>query len=169
MPTLIKLFFDICLLRANPEDLPYSKVLQNLSILGYALVGLVISIMGQSFGNAALAAVVDTGLLVGLAYASLWIRSFLRRSTQTITALAGTGVIFSIVSFPIMVWLQGITNDQPSTVSLLLLILITWNVAVIGHILKSALSIPFWAGIGIAIMYVYTSLRVMSILFISGK
>lgn len=169
MLALIKLFFDICRLRSNPEDLPYSKALQGLSILAYVLVDLAISVMGQSFGHAILVVIVDTCLLLGLAYASLWIRSFLGRSTQTITALAGTGVLFGIMSFPIMVWLQGITNDQPSTVSLLLLILITWNVAVIGHILKSSLSIPFWAGIGIAVMYVYTSLRVMSVLFIAGK
>lgn len=167
MLTLIKLFFDICLLRANPEDLPYSKLLQGLSIFGYAMVGLAISLMGQSFGHATLAIVVDTCLLLGLAYASLWIRGFLKRSTQTITALAGTGAIFGLVSFPIMVWLQQINSDQPGTVSLLLLILITWNIAVIGHILKSSLSIPFWAGIGIAVMYVYTSLRIISILLIA--
>jgi hypothetical protein len=38
---------------------------------------------------------------------------------------------------------------------------------VVGHILKNALSLPFWAGIGISIFYIFTYFRIIRVFFIA--
>jgi hypothetical protein len=99
----------------------------------------------------------------------LWIKDLTARSTQTITALAGTGSFFGLISLPILSWLQGIPEDQPSLAGLFLLGLVVWNIAVVGNILRGALDVPLWAGVGISVLYAYTTLRVTSALFIAGN
>jgi hypothetical protein len=117
--------------------------------------------------NTAIASVViDTALMLALAYAGLWVRTFENRTTQTITALAGTGILFGIFAAPIMYLISYNTSDEVSIASFVFLILVMWQISVIGHIMRHALSIPFWAGFGISLFYIYTSFRVMSFLVV---
>ena len=131
-------------------------------------MGFAVSSLSQSLVQAMVASLIDTAMLVGLALAGLWVRSFKDRTTQTITALAGTGAIIGLIGYPIMIYLHSLGTDEPTFAGLFLLLLIVWNVMVIGHILRHALSLPYWAGIGISVFYMYTSIRIMSALFIAG-
>jgi hypothetical protein len=168
MLALLKLYRDICLLRAAPQDLPFSHFLMLLCILCYALVGLGVSLLDQGLGLSLLSAGVDTALMIGLAYLGLWIRDRGARAVQTITALTGTGAFFGLLGWPLIASLQQVADNTPSSLSLLLLALIVWNITVIGHILRHALDIPLWVGTGVALLYIYTSIRVMSVLHIAG-
>jgi hypothetical protein len=167
--TFFKQFFDICRFEANPQDLPSSYFVKYLALGSYAVVALASALLSQSLAYALISVFVDMAMLVGLAYAGLWVRNLSGRTTQTVTALAGTGTVIGIAGFPVMAWLQSTANDPPLLTSLLLLALVIWNVAVIGHILRHALSLPLWAGMGISVFYVYTSIRVMSALFIASS
>lgn len=171
MLVLLNLFFNICRLRANPQDIPSSTFLMVLALLSYGLFSLLISIIEIPIGNAILSSSVDTLLLMGLAIVSLWIRNLPERKTQTITALAGTGTLLQLVAWPILFWLSQ-DNDTLSEFSLLrwiLLILVFWNVVVIAHILRHALSVTYTIGAGIALLYVYLSIRIADILFIAAS
>lgn len=168
MLNLIKLFVDLCLLKAAPQDLPYSRFLMLLSIVCYFLVGFAVSLQDESFGLAAVSAGVDTGLLVGLAYLGLWMRDYMSRSTKTVTAFAATGTLFELMGWPLVAYLQQLGEGEGSFFSLLLLVLIIWNIVVIGNILKHALDLPMWAGTGVALLYIYTSLRVMTVLYVAA-
>ena len=108
---LITLFIDLCRFRANPQDLPSSHVLKYVTIMTYTGVGLVIALLNQSMTQAVISVIVDLAMLLGLAYAGLWVRDFKGRTTQTITALTGTGTIIGLVQLPLMVWLQSIETD----------------------------------------------------------
>lgn len=161
-------FLDLCRLRAGPQDLPYSPFLMLLGTAIYALVGLGVSLLDQRMGLAIISTTVDTLLLLALTWLGLWVRDYRPRTVQTITALTGTGVLFGLMGWPLIAWLQQIGEDTPSSLSLLLLALIIWNIAVIGNILRHALELPMWLGTGVALLYVYTSLRVMSVLHLAG-
>jgi hypothetical protein len=105
-------------------------------------------------------------MMVGFTYTGLWIRSFLNRAVKTLTAIAGTGVIFTVAVIPLVLALPAQPSEQGSIFSLLLLGIVLWNMGVLGHILSNALSFPFWAGIGVAIMYFYVSYKVVAMLSI---
>lgn len=168
MFALLRLFVDLCRFRSAPQNLPFSRFLMGLCIGCYFAVGFAISLAEQSFGRAIISASVDTGLMVGLAYLGLWVRDFIPRATQTITALAGTGTLFELIGWPLVTFLQTLEEGETSILSLLLLGLVIWNITVIGHILRHALELPMWIGTGIALLYIYTSIRVMQVLFIAG-
>lgn len=168
MLSLLIMFVDLCRFRAAPQDLPYSQFLMALCLGCYFMVGLAISLDEQVFGQAIIIAAADTGLMVGLAYLGLWVRDSIPRSTQTVTALAGTGTLFQLVGWPLVTFLQTLEEGETSTLSLVLLGIVIWNIAVIGNILRHALDLPMWIGTGIALLYVYTQLRVMSVLYVAG-
>ncbi|MCF6336684.1 MAG: hypothetical protein L3J84_01850 [Gammaproteobacteria bacterium] len=168
MNALITLVFNIMRLRAAPQDLPYSRVLMLLCISVYLLMGLVIASLDQTFDLALLSAGVDTLLLVGLAWLALWITDQQSRIIQTVTAFTATGTLFEIMGWPLVAYLQRTSADDPSSLSILLLVLIIWNISVIGHILRHAVDVPMWIGTGIALLYIYTSIRVMVALQIAG-
>lgn len=169
MRALLMVFVDLCRLRAAPQDLPYSRFLMLLCIGSYALVGLGVASLDQNTALALLSTAVDTSLLLALAWLGLWVRDYRTRTLQTITALTGTGTLFGLLGWPLIAWLQQIGENTPSSLALLLLALIIWNMAVIGNILRHALDLPLWLGTGVALLYVYTSLRVMSALHMAGS
>jgi hypothetical protein len=168
MFAIIRLYFDICRLRTSPAEVPASALLAVLTVTAYALLGLLIATLEQRLAYALLTTLIDVVMLLALAYLALWVRDLRPRAVQTITALAGTGTLFSLLGLPLMLWLQRAGDNPSALASVLLIVLIIWNIAVIGHILRHALALPTWAGMGIAVLYVYTSLRVMSALFAAG-
>jgi len=168
MTALLKLFIDLCRLRGAPQDLPASRVLMLFTAGCYLAVGTAVSLHEQPLGLALLSAIVDTALLAALAGVSLWILNKTPRFTKTFTALAGTGTLFGLMGWPLIAWLQHLPPEQGSSLSLLLLGLVIWNIMVIGHILRHALGIMMWAASGVALFYMYLSIRVMSALYIAG-
>jgi hypothetical protein len=139
-----------------------------LCVGSYFIAGFAVAIDDQAFGQSIIIASVDTSLLVALAYLGLWARDSIPRATQTITALAGTGTLFELLGWPLVTYLQTLQEGETSGLALLLPVLVIWNIAVIGNILKHALEIPMWIGTGIALLYIYTAIRVMSVLYIAG-
>ncbi len=168
MNALIILIFNIMRLRAAPQDLPHSRFLMLLCIGAYLLMGVVIAALDQTFGLALLSAGIDTLLLIGLAWLALWIRGYQGRIIQTVTAFAATGTLFEFMGWPLVAYLQQTSADDPSSLSILLLVLVIWNISVIGHILRHSVDVPMWIGTGIALLYIYTSIRVMVALQIAG-
>jgi hypothetical protein len=104
-----------------------------------------------------------------LAFVSLWITGHTERFAQTFTALTGTGVLFNLMGLPLIGLLQQVPEGETSNLSLFLFFLIIWNIVVIGHILRHALDMAMWLASGVALLYVYTSIRVMSALYIAGS
>lgn len=171
MTELIKFFFNISILKANPQDLPSSSFLMMMTVGAYGLLSFMISLLELSIGQAMISAFADTLLLTALAYISLWIISTPERRTQTITALAGTGVILQFIAWPILLWISSI-NDTDSLLNHIpqwaLLLLVIWNILMIAHILRHALTVALPITFGISVLYVYFSIRIASILFIAA-
>lgn len=162
MLLILKLFIDICLFRANAEDVPASRALLIFSVLAYFILSLGITFIQGNLSKIVAIIMVGFILVIALAQAGLWIRSFMNRSVQTITALAGTGTIFCILSWPLV-----LIGEQWIFARYLLLLIFIWDLVVVGHIFRNALSLPFWAGIGISIFYIFTYFRIIRVFFIA--
>ena len=168
MLELLKRFFAICRLKASPADLPASWLLTGLAVGAYAASGWAAVRLEHPGSRGTAAVAVDTGLLVALAWVALWIRERRPRFAQTLTALAGAGTFFNLLGLPVVAGLQAAGPQGDVLLSLALLGLVVWNIAVFGDILRHALDLPAWAGAGIAVLYVYTSMRVVSALLLAS-
>lgn len=171
---LFNQFVGLCLLRVAPQDLPHSRAFEVASIAIYALFSFIIALFNVNTGNAVLAAVVDTGMMVALAHGGLWVLDLRNRATKLVTALAGTGAVWQLFSLPVVTLIASQPGGETPTTAaqvgtLLYLALILWAVTIIGHILRHAFNMKFFFALGIAVLYVYTSMRVGSALFVASQ
>lgn len=173
MLRILKMFVDMCLLRANPQDLPHSLSLEIFALCVYTGLSFLVAQWSTVPEAALTAALVDVCMMVALTWGGLWAVNLQSRATKTITALAGTGALWQLATLPLIAMLSGESADSNSVAnalsSLVFLAMITWVVIIIGHILRHALNMKFFFGIGIAVLYVYTSMRVGSALLVAAQ
>lgn len=162
MYELIKLFFDICLLKKGPEDIPVSSWLLRILIFAYACISLLILLLSVDLYHAILQAVVEIILILVSSWCILFLAKKLMRFKQTVSALMATGVLISLFSLPAMATLIG-AGTTLSIISIVLLMLWSWVVS--GHIYSKALDQAFSFGLGIAFLYILLSFQVMAFLF----
>ena len=170
MGTLIQPFVQICLLRMTPQDLPSSGTLLALVLVAHTLVGVAVAAVNLRFGQALAAGVIDTALMCGLATGLLMLRTLRERTVQTLTALAGAGAVIGFLAYPVSLWLHGAheANEPSPALGVLLLAVLGWSLAVSAHILRHALSAPYYVGLLISVAFYWISVRILSNLFPIG-
>jgi hypothetical protein len=167
MRQLIRVWFDICLWRAAPQDLPASGILLALSLGCYALVSVLVSLGSYGLAGAVQLALLDLGLLAVFVLSLLYLQDKTARIKQTLSALAGTGSLLGVFALPLVWWMQP--DQQPAQAPVLLtlfwLLLLVWNLLVMAHIMRHALSSSVPVGLGVSLLYVLVSMQVIAALF----
>ena len=154
----------------KPQDLPSSGTLLALVLVAHTLVGVAVAGVDLRFGPALAAGVIDTALMCGLTTGLLILRTLRERTVQTLTALAGAGSIIGLLAYPVSLWLHDAhqANEQLPAIGLLLLAVLGWSLAVSAHILRHALSAPYYIGLLISVAFYWISVRILSNLFPLG-
>lgn len=172
----LRMFFNICVLRAKPQDIPASIALLGISLFAYFSVNMVMLFDGVSLPRALLVAIVDTLLLAALVHSALLLRRHGERVPQTLSALAGCGALLSMVAWvatslalrvvapevaePDAATLAALSPAQVQFIVLVWLPCVAWFVLVFGHILRHSLDVPMLGGVVFAILYVIVSTTV---------
>jgi len=151
----VKIFFDICLLRAKPQDLPASDTVMLAALAAYALADVIGVLDVVPLGGAALAAAVDTLLLLAATHLALRWRHLENRVPQTLSALAGCGALISLLA-----WVAAGLVPARFPAEWVWAPFLLWYTLVFGHILRHALSIPLVAGLTMSILYLILSMGV---------
>jgi len=166
---LIRVFFEILLLRKGPQDLPLAPFLLYLTLALHALSGFVLALAYQPPLAALALGVTDTALLALLTASLLYLQSRQSRLTQTLSALGGTGFLIALLAIVPTWWLAheqgesaGATAGLPAFA---LLGLVIWSLVVTGHVLRRALSAPLIVGVLIAIVFYWVAISVQDALF----
>ena len=169
--TLIHPFILICMLRMRPQDLPSSSTLLVVVLVAHTLLSICVAAVDLRFGPALVAGVTDTALMCGLTTALLILCKLQKRAVQTLTALAGAGTIIGFLAFPISLWIHGAeaANEQSPVLMVLLLAVLAWSLAVSGHILRHALSAPYYVGLLVSVGFYWISVRIIHGFFPVGS
>lgn len=150
MQQLLKVFVDICLLRAGPQHLPASRFLLLLMLLLHVVLGVAFALFSLPLAASLLAAMLGTVLLYGVVQGLLLVHRKPQRVMQTATALAGSEVFLGLLALPPTFWFYAVASDSARAVpSLLSLMIIVWSVVVTVHILRHALEVSQ----GIALLF----------------
>ena len=160
---IIRLFFDICLLKKGPQDVPQSRFLFWLSLTLYGVVGFLM--LRLSVGWLESLFQLLTGIILLLAFTAgiLFLMGRKSRFLPVVTAMLGTDMILSFFALPV---LGTITTGRMSLFSeLVYLGLVIWSWLVMGHILRHALSVSLSFGMGLAFIYIFSTFQIMGLLF----
>lgn len=167
MGKIVDAFWKICLFRQGPQDVPASSTLMMLGMLAYATTSVFIGLLNLSPVAALLSGVFDMALVAAMTQLLLWIKDLGARFQQTFTALMGTGAILGLLALPLL-YIQLQVGEQAALLpSVLILALVVWNLAVVGHILRHAMGAPFFVGLLLAVVFMYVSVSVMRSLFVT--
>ena len=148
-------FVKCGLLKRRPQDVPASRELLLLTIAIYFLLDLLLAKLDENITSALAAALVDTLFLLVFTLVLLLLCRKAGRWTQTVTALAGTGVVFAVLLMPAVIALSGpdAMTAMQQALSILLYLVLIWYVAVLGHIFRHAMSSSFAPGVFVAMIY----------------
>ncbi len=155
MQALIFFFFDLCLLRRAPQDLPASDAVFTLAAVASLLVGVLVSLVdGQSLLIGAIQSLAQLVLLLAILHFGLKMMRLRGRFLQSATALLGTGVLLSLLALvPISLSPGETSGEGLSLAALSMLLLFAWSILVAGHILRHTLGVTFGQGVAIAVLY----------------
>jgi hypothetical protein len=159
---LLKLFIDICRLRAKPQDVPASTSLMLMALIMVIVTG-VPTMVGEVGGlsSAILISLLDVTLTLILLAIFLYMMRLSSRLLQTATAMFGSGAVLNLISLP-LVWLMDASPDGSGYLllgALLFFLLFIWSLVVMGHILQHSFNLQLSSGILLAMGYfllVYT-------------
>jgi len=148
-------------LRAGPEHMPNSAVFM-AGLLGvYLIVGLTyLSIGTIPLSTALTLTLIEAAGVSSLVAGLLAIKAFPARIVRTLTAVYGTGILFSLMAMP-LAFLNTFENAAQITIGGLLgLLLLGWSLAVFAHVLRRALELGMGGGFAIAVVYWLCIMRV---------
>ena len=167
MNSFLKVLIENLLLRKGPQDFAYSTILMRLCLVIYFLTGLPSLMISASFEESVIAMALDVLVLLSFVYVCLQAFAKLPRFKQTVTALAGTGTAFQLAVLPLLYNAPGETGQAQAVLmmSVLLLMIVSWNLAVYAHIFREAFSIRLSAAILMTLSYVILSVAVRKLVF----
>jgi hypothetical protein len=165
MMEIVRLFYDILLFKKGPEDVPFSPLLTRVTLAVYALVNFLMMAMSSHWFSAVLEMAVDMVMLIIFTRVVLaWVHKP-ERYQQTFCALLGTDALITLCAIPATATLLIPAGDIPVFGFFIVVGLMLWHWAVIGHILSHALAQHLSFGLGIALLYMMAAYQIMTLLF----
>lgn len=155
MMQISRVFWEICRLKANPQDLPKSQYLLLFIILASIVIdSFSSSILIPKLSHIEIVQIIVLYNLILLSSVYLLLKSlgYFERCIQTITAIAGSGLLISLVLLPALLTLDTAT-DAVKSFALLILVDNAWRIAVNAHIFRHALSISLLMAMILSVSY----------------
>jgi hypothetical protein len=159
---LIRRLLDVLRLRSGPQDLPPGWTLAATLSMAYIAQGF---LTGQALEESDIAARSLLAISVQFLAIALLLRfkNLSARLPQTITTLAGTGLIFGFLS--IFLVRQADPESEQPLLALVWFSVFLWSIAVDGHIYRHALSITMSMGVLVAVMIFTVNLFLLELMF----
>lgn len=150
-------------LRGGPQDLPASWLFMFLMVTAYLVQSL---ITGQQLedDNAAAKSLVVIFLQFFVLAGLLHWRRHTERFTQTLSALAGVGIVFNTITWALLTQSDPATN-QP-LLALTWFAVFIWSLFVDAHIYRHALSVTLSVGMLITVITLAASFVLIEMLFL---
>jgi len=165
--SLTRLLFSIMILKSKPQDIEYNPGQSGIVILLYLLSGVFVLSKSIQFDIAVYSMILDAAVLSLFSAGCLMLLQLKARLVQTFAALFGTGIIYHLLAWPVIEQLSmnDIADSDKSTLSLVFLMLLSWQILVNAHIYRNALSVDMTKAVVLSIAYWLMSMTLSQIIF----
>ncbi len=159
---VISRFFDLCLFRASPSDIPASTWLLKVTLLSYFVLSVVVNQLDNTWSASIFISLADIVVMMMAVSLLVSFRGFQARYTQVLTALAGSACCITVVGSPIIWWFFQIEAEQQgaSFVLLMMFALLIWSLMVIAQIFRQSLEITSGVSMMVTITYMMVTVAV---------
>jgi hypothetical protein len=165
--SVLQKLLSLLVLKSAPQDLPYSLRLMLQLVLAYILSG--IAVLQTTLKPDDLFSGLFLGLIIQYVFTYAVLRALDKsaRFVQTFCAILGIGVLFNLLSWPVFSVLSDETTQDvmKSLMSLLFLLIISWEVLVKAHIFKHALEMRMVSALAISFSLFFISIALSQLLF----
>ncbi len=165
----LRLYLKLFLLRIGPQDIPHSRSLVWLTlvlVLGLSLIedALVLAPMQNLAIN-----LFNLGFFVLFLYCCLRLSGKSARFPQTLAAACGVGILFCLLELPPYWLLVSEKLPDIGMVTTLAIVyfrlLLVYNIIVLGHIFRHALSTSMLFGFLVTLAYLVLNLLIINAVF----
>jgi hypothetical protein len=106
-------------------------------------------------------------LLAAFSYICLTLLKFRARFVQMLSALAGIGVVYHLLAWPLFVRIRDAQLDEQGAgvFALLMLLLISWQVLVFAHVFRHTMEMSIGRALALSFGYLFLSMAVAEIIF----
>ena len=154
-------------LKSAPQDLPYSLRLTLQLVAAYLFSAIVV--LQTTLNPDDMFAGILLGFFVQLVFTYLVLQALGRRSRflQTFCAMLGVGVLFNLLSWPVFSVLTDVSLSETlkSSVSLVFLMLISWEVLVKAYIFRHALEMKMFSALALSFSLFFISIALSQLFF----
>ena len=165
--SVLQKLLALLFLKSAPQDLPYSSQLTVQLAAAYIFSGIIV--LQTTLNPDDLFAGILLGLFVQYIFAFIVLSALDKRARfmQTFCALIGAGTLFNILSWPVFLVLSDVTMQDTlkSSMSLVFLLLISWEVLVKAHIFKHALEMKMFGALALSLSLFFISIALSQLLF----
>ena len=172
MLQIVSFFWQMCLLRQNPENLPSNRFNVGLILFLYVIIALLaVALTRPTHSPFNIAGIVFIGISIqaALTWSVLAFKQLTQRFTATWASLLGTNSFMLVILVPVNLLLLNTENQ-----SLILMadsiswVCLGWWLAIAGHIYHKAIKISLLQGSAIAFLTELLSVMVTVTLFPQG-
>ncbi len=155
------------LFQRTPQQDGFSRAALALALSAYLGVDLLQAVSSSVWSLAWAVTLTDTAVMIVFATAVLRVAGRSERLVQTLTALAGTGVVLGVLGLPLVWQAARVAQDSgpPALVVGGWLVLLVWSVAVQAHIFRHALSTRYGYGLMLAGLHSLIAISMLEALF----
>lgn len=160
MNSFIRQLWALCLLRAGPQDMPVQPQLATQLVIALILLQVGASLMLGADDALFARTLLSVFLLLAPAWWLLGLKRTPERLPQTLTALAGTSLLISLIMLPLSLLVFGMpppTAETPPSGAQMFAALVTfgllaWKLSIDTHIWRNALEIPRALAMALALL-----------------
>ncbi len=159
MPVALRIL-AIIFLKEVPQHLPYSlSLLVKVTVL-FLASGVLVLTTAMSVSQAVANMVLDVAVLFAFSYLCLTLLGFKARFVQMVSALAGIGVVYHLLAWPLFIQIHAVQPEQQGVKipALLMLLLISWQVLVFAHVFRHAMQLSMGRALALSFGYLFLSM-----------
>jgi hypothetical protein len=158
---------SLLFLRSAPQDLSYSSRLLLQLAAAYLFSGIVV--LQTTLSPDDMFAGILLGFFVQYAFTYLVLQALGRgpRFLQTFSAILGVGILFNLLSWPVFAVLSdaSVSDASKTSMSLMFLMLISWEVLVKAHIFRHALEMKMFSALALSFSLFFISIALSQLFF----
>ena len=165
--SVLQKLLALMILKSAPQDLPYSPRFAVQMALVYFFTGLVV--LQSTLSPDDMLGGLLLGFFVQLVFTYLVLRALNRsaRFVQTISAMLVVSILFNLLSWPVFIVVADATATEglKATMSLMFLLIISWEVLVKAHIFRHALEMKMLSALALSFSLFFISVTLSQLLF----